>query len=114
MCQQPLIMLKMTVHQQHKETKMENLLKEGKYPQELRQTIYSKSSLGVAIANRWMLGWPKTVEELIASNQYQAAFLEQEETERKTLAELSQNWSHLAQHEKMQMMEINPAPPMTS
>lgn len=80
---------------------------------EVRNAIFKQSALGIAIANRWMLGWPKKVAQLLAQTQYQAAFLTQVETERQALLSLSQqHWGHLAQHEKMQMLEVNPAPPM--
>lgn len=92
---------------------MQELYRPKAYPIEIRRAIYSQSSLGIAIANRWMLGWPKQVAALIAQTEYQAAFLAQAEKEREALANLSQqDWGHLAQHEKMQMLEINPAPPM--
>ena len=94
---------------------MQALLKPGKYPMEVRKAIFSQSSLGIAIANRWMLGWPKRVDSLLVEAEYQAAFLTQVETERQALLSLSQqDWGHLAEHEKMQMLEVNPAPPMIS
>ena len=90
---------------------MQELYKPNSYPIPIRKVIMSQSSLGIAIANRWMLGWPKRVEKLLAENQYQAYLIDQVETERQALAEMP-NMDHLAQHEKMQMLEINPAPPM--
>ena len=94
---------------------MQALIKPGKYPMEVRKVIFKQSSLGIALANRWMLGWPKQVDNLLAQTEYLAAFLTQVETERQALLSLSQqDWGHLAQHEKMQMLEVNPAPPMIS
>ncbi|MDP3333211.1 MAG: hypothetical protein Q8S55_14735 [Methylococcaceae bacterium] len=90
---------------------MQELYKPKAYPLAIRQAIMSQSSLGVAIANRWMLGWPKRVEKLLVENQYQTYFLSQVETERQALVEMT-GMDHLAQHEKMAILEINPAPPM--
>lgn len=90
---------------------MQPLLQPNKYPLEVRKAIYSQSSLGVAIANRWILGWPKRVKALLDKDEYQAEFLKQAEIERNALAEAT-GMNHLADHEKLAMMEIPPAPPM--
>lgn len=92
---------------------MQQLYKLASYPLPIRKAIMAHSSLGVAIANRWMLGWPQRVEKLLAANQYQDCLTSQVETERQALAEMP-NMDHLAQHEKMAMLEINPAPPAIS
>ena len=76
---------------------MQALLKPGKYPMEVRKAIFSQSALGMAIANRWMLGWPKRVDSLLVEAEYQAAFLTQVETERQALLSLSQqDWGTLS------------------
>ncbi len=90
---------------------MQELLKPKTYPMEVRKAIYSQSSLGVAIANRWMLGWPQRVKALIDNGDYQEAFLKQAEVERQALAEAT-GMNHLADHEKLAMLEIMPAPPL--
>lgn len=90
---------------------MQELLKQKIYPIEVRKAIYSQSSLGVAIANRWVLGWPQRVTTLLDKGEYQEAFLKQAEVERQALAEAT-GMSHLADHEKLAMLEIAPAPPM--
>lgn len=91
---------------------MQELLKPKTYPLEVRKVIYSQSSLGIAIANRWILGWPQRVKALLDREEYQEAFMEQAETERAALVELA-GMTHLADHEKQAMLEISPAPPMT-
>ena len=90
---------------------MQELLKQKTYPMEVRKAIYSQSSLGVALANRWMLGWPQRVKALLDKGEYQAAFLKQAEIERQALAEAT-GMNHLADHEKLAVLEIMPSPPM--
>ena len=76
---------------------MQALLKPGKYPMEVRKAIFSQSALGMAIANRWIMGWPKRVDVLLVQTEYQAAFLTQVETERQALLSLSQqDWGTLS------------------
>lgn len=90
---------------------MQELLHQKKYPLEVRKAIYSQSSLGVAIANRWILGWPDRVKAMLDKGEYQAYFLKQAETERQALAKAT-GMNHLADHEKLAMLEIPPAPPL--
>jgi hypothetical protein len=89
---------------------MQELYKPKAYPLAIRQAIIAQSSLGIAIANRWMLGWPKRVVKLLAENQYLDCLTSQVTEEAEVLASMP-NMDHLAQHEKMALMEINPAPP---
>ena len=90
---------------------MQELLKPKSYPVEAKRAIFSQSSLGVAIANRWMLGWPGRVKKLLETGEYAEALTSQVETERFVLASTA-DMTHLAQHEIMEMYGLNPAPPL--
>jgi hypothetical protein len=50
---------------------MQELVKPNAYPPEVRAKLLAMSSQTAReIANRWMLGWPKRVQRLIAENYY--------------------------------------------
>ncbi len=90
---------------------MQELTNAKLYPLEMRKMIYRMGTLAVAIANRWMLGWPSRVQTLLDKSELLDYLTIQVEKEQKALAEMT-GMEHLAQHEKMAMLEINPAPPL--
>lgn len=90
---------------------MTNLYNQKAYPQEIANEIQKMPPLATQIANRWMLGWPKTVKALIASGEYLEALKIQEE-ERKALIEPGLN--HLSSWEKVEVMGLTQAPPSPS
>lgn len=91
---------------------MQTLYKPKSYPQEIIKEINRSGALGIALANRWMLGWPETVKELIAANEYLSAFLDQLEQERDALAANTDNW--LSSTEKIAMAGLRQSPPTIS
>jgi len=92
---------------------MTNLYNQKAYPQEIANEIQKMLPLATQIANRWMLGWPKTVKALIASGEYlEALTIQEEEEERKALSDPSLN--HLSSWEKAEVMGLTQAPPSPS
>ena len=91
---------------------MQTLYKPSLYPKEIQKKLKIAPPLTIEIANRWALGWPETVKELIKSGQYLEALTFQEEQERKVLS-LPGN-SHLARHEIVQEFGLSLAPPAVS
>ena len=88
----------------------ETLLSPSAYPPEVARSVEAMPPLAVQIANRWMLGWPEQVKELLASKAYLPALTEQEEQERRVLSE-AQNLTHLARHEVMSEFGLSAGPP---
>lgn len=80
------------------------------YPPETRQAIETLGALGLEIANRWMLGWPKRVKGLLASGEYLEALTMQHEAEASVLANAA-NLRHLARHEIAELYGLADAPP---
>lgn len=79
------------------------------YPVDLRRKLRLMPRLTVDLANRWALGWPETVKELIKSGEYLQALKAQDVRERKVLEDPGMN--HLAHHEKMELYGLAPFPP---
>jgi len=88
---------------------MQTLYNPSQYPKELQARLNLMPPLAIEIANRWMLGWPKTVKGLIEANQYLDALTTQEQQEREVLSQQGNN--HLARHEIVQEYGLNLAPP---
>ena len=65
--------------------------------------------LAIAIANRWMMGWPKTVKALLENQQYLDALKEQEQAEREAYSRPGNQ--HLARHEIAELYGLSSAPP---
>lgn len=89
---------------------MQTLYAPTKYPESVRKAINLMPPLATQIANRWMLGWPKRVQELLASGEYLSALKQQDHDERNALAR-AQSMTHLAQHEIAQEMGLRLSPP---
>lgn len=91
---------------------MTDLYNRKAYSQEIASEIQKMPPLATQIANRWMLGWPKTVKALIVSGEYLEALTMQEKDERKALSDPSLN--HLSSWEKAEVMGLMQAPPTPS
>ena len=91
---------------------MQSLYKPSLYSKEIQAQLKLAPPLTIEIANRWALGWPKTVKELIKSGQYLEALKNQAEQERDVLS-LPGN-SHLARHEIVQEFGLSLSPPEAS
>ena len=88
---------------------MQELYSPKTYPQEIKAELKAMSDTAIEIANRWLLGWPKTVKGLIASGEYLEALKYQEEREMKV--KLDTSMSHLSSWEKNEVMGLTAAPP---
>lgn len=91
---------------------MSTLYKPNQYPPQLREEIIQMSGTAVDIANRWALGWPKTVKGLIVSGEYLDALKYQEEQEIRALMDTSLN--HLSSWEKAEVYGLSQQPPSPS
>lgn len=89
---------------------MQTLLYPKKYPPEIRRKLTLMTPLATEIANRWMLGWPKSVESLIAEGSYLEVLQEQEEKELEAYSRPGND--HLARHEIAELYGLSPAPPI--
>ena len=88
---------------------MQSLYKPSQYPPELREALDRMSGTAIEIANRWALGWPQTVKELIASGEYLDALKAQEHEEIRV--KLEPGLSHLSSWEKAQEYGLCQHPP---
>lgn len=89
---------------------MQELAMRKKYPSDLAERVEVMGAVAVAIANRWILGWPQRVATLMKSGTYLDCLASQVEKERVVLAN-ELNMRHLARHEVLQIYEISEAPP---
>jgi hypothetical protein len=80
------------------------------YPDEVREMILQSGQVGIEIANRWMIGWPKKVVNLLVQDMYEAAFQYQLLQEHDVIARAS-NLSHLAPMEIIVMSGLSLEPP---
>lgn len=72
--------------------------------------IEAMGPLSVAVANRWIMGWPDRVAALFAAGTYFDCLASQVAREKDVLADEA-NLRHLARHEVLQLHEISEAPP---
>lgn len=91
---------------------MQFLYKPRQYPPEMRQALGQMSDTAIEIANRWALGWPQTVKELIASGEYRDALKAQEREEIRV--KLEPGLSHLSSWEKAEVYGLSQSPPSPS
>lgn len=84
---------------------MQDLYSPKSYPAPLQAEIKAMSQTAIEIANRWMLGWPKTVKGLIATREYLEALKYQEEREIKVKLDTSMN--HLSSREKNEVIHAS-------
>ena len=88
---------------------MQAIYKPTQYPKEVLAKLRLMPQLAVEIANRWALGWPETVAELVQAGIYLEVLTNQEQQEREALTQPGMN--HLARHEIVQEMGLSLAPP---
>jgi hypothetical protein len=88
---------------------MQTLLHPMKYPAEIRNRLRQMPPLATEIANRWMLGWPQRVADLLEAGQFLPALIAQEKAEREALAQPGN--AHLARHEISQLYGLTMEPP---
>ncbi len=89
---------------------MQELAMQKKYTADLVLQIEAMGALAVAVANRWIMGWPDRVARLLAAGTYVDCLASQVEQEKRVLANEA-NMRHLARHEILQIYEISEAPP---
>ena len=89
---------------------MQELAMQKKYTADLVLQIETMGALAVAVANRWIMGWPDRVARRLAAGIYVDCLAFQVEHEKGVLANEA-NMRHLARHEILQIYEISEAPP---
>jgi len=90
---------------------LEDLYKREMYGLKLAERIETEGSIAVSIANRWALGWPERVADLLKDKQrYLVNLLSQTDRELDVLAE-AVNMNHLSHSEIMQMHGVQEFPP---
>jgi hypothetical protein len=90
--------------------KMQSLYNVDVYTDEVREMILESGHIGIEIANRWMMGWPKRVVSLIIQDMYEDVFQHQLLQEQDAIARAS-NLSHLGSMEIVVMSGLNLEPP---
>ena len=88
---------------------MQTLYKPIMYPAGIKKKLELMPPLAIEIANRWAMGWPKAVKELMESGRYLEALTAQEQEEREVLSKPGN--SHLARHEIVQEYGLSLSPP---
>jgi hypothetical protein len=89
---------------------MQSLYKEDIYPDQVREMILQSGQIGIEIANRWMIGWPKRVVNLLIHDMYEDMFQHQLLQEQDAIARAF-NLSHLAPIEVLVMSGLSLEPP---
>jgi hypothetical protein len=89
---------------------MQSLYNADIYPDEVREMILESGQIGIEIANRWMMGWPKRVVNLLIQDMYEDVFQHQLLQEQDVIARAS-NLSHLAPIEIVVMSGLSLEPP---
>ena len=88
---------------------MQTLYRPEMYPQSVRNELATMPPLATEIANRWAMGWMKTVKALLASGEYLEALRQQEAQERDLFSRT--DLRHLARHEICELYGLSPMPP---
>lgn len=89
---------------------MQELLQRTVYGEVLALKVEVLGPRGVAIANRWMLGWPVEARKLIQSGAFLQKLMEQVNREVAVMAEATE-LGHLADHEILAMHDVPMHPP---
>lgn len=89
---------------------MQSLYNADIYSDQVREMICQSGEIGVEIANRWMIGWPKRVVKLLIEDMYEGTFQYQLLQEQDVIARAS-NLSHLAPMEIIVMSGLSLEPP---
>ena len=80
------------------------------YPDQVREMILQSGQLGMEIANRWMMGWPKRVVNLLIQDMYEDLFQHQLLQEQEVIARVS-NLGNLAPIEVIVTSGLSLEPP---
>jgi len=86
------------------------ILSSGIYPKETWKEIHH-SRFKTAIANRWVLGFPHRVIDMVQIGVFDKILEKQEKLETKALMANYMNLSHLSEIERIQMSGISLDPP---
>ena len=89
---------------------MQSLYNPDIYSAQVREMILQSGEIGMEIANRWMMGWPKRVVKLLVEDMYEEVFEYQLLQEQDAIARAS-NLSHLAPMEIVVMSGLSLEPP---
>lgn len=89
---------------------MEELTNRKAYAPDMAAKIEEWGATSVSIANRWMMGWPARVVELMKAGTYLGLLEAQVDQEKEILANEA-DLRHLSRHEILQMYEIRESPP---
>ena len=89
---------------------MQSLYNADIYPDQVREMILESGQIGIEIANRWMVGWPKRVVNLLIEDMYEDVFQYHLLQEQDVMARAS-NLSHLAPVEVIVMSGLSLEPP---
>ena len=89
---------------------MQSLYNADIYPDQVSEMILESGQIGIEIANRWMVGWPKRVVNLLIEDMYEDVFQYQLLQEQDVMARAS-NLSHLAPVEVIVMSGLSLEPP---
>jgi hypothetical protein len=89
---------------------MQSLYNPDIYPDQVREMLLQSGQTGIEIANRWMIGWPKRVVQLLIQDMYEDVFQYQLLQELDVMARAS-NLSHLAPLEVIVMSGLSLEPP---
>ena len=89
---------------------MQSLYNPDIYPDQAREMILQSGQLGIEIANRWMMGWPKKVVNLLIQDMYEDSFQYQLLQEQEVIARAS-NLGNLAPIEIIVMSGLSLEPP---
>lgn len=90
---------------------LEDLYKREMYGPKLAEKIEIEGSITVSIANRWALGWPERVEDLLRDKKrYLVNLQSQTDRELDVLVE-AVNLGHLSYSEIMQIHNVKEFPP---
>ena len=89
---------------------MQSLYNPDIYSDQVREMILQSGEIGMEIANRWMMGWPKRVVKLLVEDMYEEVFEYQLLQEQDAIARAS-NLSHLAPMEIVVVSGLSLEPP---
>lgn len=89
---------------------MQSLYNPDIYPDQVREMLLQSGPIGIEIANRWMMGWPKRVVQLLVQDVYEDVFQYQLLQEQDVIARAS-NLNHLAPLEIVVMSGLSLEPP---
>jgi hypothetical protein len=89
---------------------MHSLYNADVYPDQVREMILQSGQTGIEIANRWMVGWPKRVVNLLIQDMYEDVFQHQLLQEQDVIARAF-NLGNLGTTEVVVMAGLSLEPP---